>query len=539
MKRFVASVLSVCIMLSPIPISARQSATLAITSLDRGSLKPFQKLTIRGSGFDPAGAISVVFTPRARGSKVSVPAFAATTTAIEVIVPPIPDTTNGFGFGATDVQVVQVTATAVSSSNVQTGFDIQPMRSVSSRGSLLRGYLRALRPVLEQAKTGSRASDATRAAVDAYLQSQTELLEKVERIVNDASYATTLTTGDNSQLVLDARALQYTDQLLMAFMEGTQTFTPTSARASVRRQDLPPCDPGYEEQIYNDLICTVTQGILHESTPWIGAGLVVAGGLVVAVAGTMQVALIALTASVVAIGLALIAAHFIVASAIGATAGGAASIDNGLPFSESVRDQGQKLLDTAREYGAAVPQLADRAMGVFATTAHAAGVPSGGPQGGLPINLPGQETSSGQTVMTITGSGNSATVQRYTAPLTQGTRALADARQAAPVASRYDGSYSGTVNWFASDGEDSLTGSLGLSMTVSGGRVTVTAPVGGSGTVSANGGASGSAGGFGFTCTWSGSFSAAAATGPASGGGVFSCTDSEGRAWGGWSGSRR
>src|SRR5258708_2217144 len=102
--------------------------------------------------------------------------------------------------------------------------------------------------------------------------------------------------------------------------------------------------------------------------------------------------------------------------------------------------------------------------------------------------------------------------------------AVAEVRLPAPTASMFDGSYSGSITWYAFDGEDSLSGTLGLSISVAGGRISVGAPVGGTGTVGASGGAGGSASGFGFSCGFSGGFVASAATGPASGGGTFGCS---------------
>lgn len=542
MKRFIAAALIVCLALAPVPVDARQAAAPAIASLDRASVKPFQKLVIRGSGFDPNGAISVVFMPRSRGSRVSVPAYAATTTTLEVIVPPIPETTNGFGFGATDVQVVQVGDSAVSASNVHTGLDIQPMTAVPAsirKGALLRGYYRALRSALEATRDGARASDATRSAVNSYLQAQNELVEKIDRIIADPGYATTVATGDNTQLVLDARALQFADQLLLAFMEGADSYVPTSARHRVVAADVPVCDPQTGEINADALVCNIAQSVVRQSNRLSAGALLAAGAVVVVGALYFQVPLIALTGGIVAVGLAVAAANYLVGSAVCATMGETASLDNGLPFSEVMRDQGRKMLATAREYGAAVPVIANAAMDVFATSAHAAGVPSTGPQGGMAVNVPGQDPANGQMLMTFRGADAAATAERYAAPVAQGSRPAAESRQPAPAIGNFDGSYSGTVNWFASQGGSTLSGTLGVSLTISGGRITVTAPIAGSGSVSAAGAAGGTVNGGGLACSWSGSFTAAASTGPASGGGVFGCSSAEGRTWGGWNASRR
>ena len=170
--------------------------------------------------------------------------------------------------------------------------------------------------------------------------------------------------------------------------------------------------------------------------------------------------------------------------------------------------------------------------------------PGKGPQ--LPEVAPGrwiavlkEGVDPDQFAQELRGRGRDATTERVTATATASSKPLADVKLPAPAAGLFDGSYSGSISWYAFDGEDSLSGSLGLSLSVAGGRITVTAPVGGSGSVGASGGAGGSASGLGFSCGFSGGFVAGAATGPASGSGTFGCSSPDGRAWGGWSVARR
>lgn len=545
MKRGIALVLVVCLVASsPAPLAARQLSGISIASIDRGSVKPFQKIVIRGSGFTPAtAAISVVFIPRSRGQKVTVPAYSATASSIEVIVPPVPDPANtSFGFGAFDVQVVQVTTSAVSSSNVM-GLDIAPMTAVPSslrRGAVVRGYLRALRSALEAARTGPRATPQSAAAIDTYLSSQAELLGKVDRIVADGSYATTLPTGDNAQFVIDARALQFADQMLLAYMEGIESFSATSTRDVATTLEFPACDPDTGEIDMNATICAAAQALLRNARPVVVGMLVAAGAVVLVGALGFGAPMMGLAGGIVAIGMTSLAVSYMINhSAICASVASAAALTEPIPFSEAMRDQGRKLLDTAREYGAAVPAIANAAMDVFATTAHAAGTPSTGPQGGLAVNIPNQDPADGHAMLAVRGSGTSATTERLAASSSASTRAIADARLPALTASIFDGSYSGSVTWFATDGEESLSGTLGVSLSIAGGRVTVSAPIPGGGTVSATGSTSGSVNGGGLSCGFSGGFTSKGTTGAASGGGVFGCRSSDGSVWGSWGVSRR
>jgi len=541
MRKFVSAALVWCVVASPIPIAARQSATVSIASLSRASVKPFQRLVITGSGFQPAtSAISVVFNPRQRGVKISVPAYAVSATQVEVIVPPIPDPQNsGFGFGAVDVQVLQISNDTVSSSNVLTGLDLVPMTAVPAAmkaGALTRGYVRVLQTLLSSTKSGSRATPATQAAIDTYLTAQNEILTNIDRIIADPTSATTINTGDNSQLVLDAPALRFTDQMLLGYLEGVSTFA-ASRESAMHAAALPSCEPDTGDLDANNLLCGFFRSVASETAKWGGWVLVGGGAVAVAAAVIAQSPLIALTAGVVAVGLALVAANYLVGTYILSTAAGA---NDSISYSETIRDQGRKILDTAKEYGAALPVADIAAMDLFATNAAAAEIPSQGPQGGTAVTMPGRDPSGGGSTVTVfRGRGTAATAERVTVPAGASTKPIADVRLPAAAAGIFDGSYTGSISWYAFDGEDSLTGTLGLALSVAGGRITVTAPVGGTGSVGASGGAGGSASGLGFTCGFSGGLVANAATGPASGSGTFGCSSPDGRAWGGWSVARR
>lgn len=541
MRKFVSAALVLCVVASPIPIAARQSTGVSIASLSRTSVKPFQKLVITGSGFLPAtSAISVVFNPKQRGVKISVPAYSVSSTQVEVIVPPIPDPQNGgFGFGAVEVQVLQISSDTVSSSNVLAGLDVAPMTAVPASlkpGALTRGYVRVLQTLLTSARSGPRATPATQAAIDTYLQAQNEILGKIDHVVADGSYATTVNTGDTSQLVLNAQALRFSDQVLLAYLEGVSAFA-ASRESAVRAAALPSCDPDTGDLDTNSLLCGFFRGVASETAKWAGWTLVTGGAVVLAAAVIMESPLIALTASIVAVGLAMVTANYLIGQYIISTAAGAG---DSVSYSETIRDQGRKILDTAKEYGAAIPVANFAAVDLFATNAAAAEIPSTGPQGGTALSMPGRDPQGGgNTVTVFRGKGPTATTTRVTAPATASTKPIAEVTLPAAAASIFDGSYSGSITWYAFDGEDSLSGTLGLALTVAGGRITVTAPVTGSGSVSANGGSGGSATGFGFTCGFSGGMVASAATGPASGSGTFGCSSPDGRAWGGWSVARR
>lgn len=117
--------LALAIALTAAHVAAQGS--IFITFPDRAAAATLGSLGINGNGFDPANsAISVVFT--ARGAvTATVPVYFSNATTIHVLVPPLVDAATGNLFDvptSADLQVVQVSASSVITSNVIGGIPI-------------------------------------------------------------------------------------------------------------------------------------------------------------------------------------------------------------------------------------------------------------------------------------------------------------------------------------------------------------------------------------------------------------------------------
>jgi hypothetical protein len=231
MKRALSAVLIVAALTQAVaPLLAQQpgAPVVTITSMDRGSVRPFDRLVISGSGFQPeSAAISVLFTPRQHGLPVVVPVFSATATQVEVIVPTFLDPVRSdFGFGSADVQVTRDHAM---SSNVLTGLDVAPVPTLPASvgtGRVTSAFMRMSLQFLSAANAD--ASPAERTAFTAFAAAQTALLAKVETVVANPASAAAGTTIDSAPFVIDGPMLRASDR----FIAATSPASPFSATAS-------------------------------------------------------------------------------------------------------------------------------------------------------------------------------------------------------------------------------------------------------------------------------------------------------------------
>jgi hypothetical protein len=145
---------------------------VTITSLEPATVRPFGSLVITDSGFQPASAeIAVVIKSGSSGplpAKVvptAIPVHVATSTRIEVAIPPLVDAnTAGLTSGQVDVQVVQTTSTSLMTSNALTGLTVsavRPLPSGMAPGSVTRGYIRSALNVLGEARSLRRSATGT------------------------------------------------------------------------------------------------------------------------------------------------------------------------------------------------------------------------------------------------------------------------------------------------------------------------------------------------------------------------------------------
>lgn len=110
------------------------------------SVRPFGRFGIDGTGVLPDEADIAVVIESASAMPVAIPVDSATSTHIEAIVPPLLDSvTTAFTSGPVTVQVVQVTASSVMTSNLLQGLTVSPVLALTGgvrAGALTRAYVR-------------------------------------------------------------------------------------------------------------------------------------------------------------------------------------------------------------------------------------------------------------------------------------------------------------------------------------------------------------------------------------------------------------
>ncbi len=200
---------------------------VTITALDASQAAPYSTLEITGTGFSPsnsaisvlilsnAGATSTCSSPRGAKSPtivpIAVPAFAATSTTLTIVVPPVMNVANGaFTASAVKVQVVQVSKTTVNSSTIASGLCVSNMPQVPAKvpaGAVTRGYLNIGLNVLTDTINGAKSSFRSKLTT---LRNQQQTLEgQVDAIVENprGSVRFTLTTKDGNPFILDSEML--------------------------------------------------------------------------------------------------------------------------------------------------------------------------------------------------------------------------------------------------------------------------------------------------------------------------------------------
>ncbi len=228
---------------------------LIVTGIDRTTARPFDLVTLSGTGFDPANsAISVYVSPAASVLPIAVPVVWATSTSVTFAAPPLLEMYVGaFTSGPVKLQVIAAVGSKLSTSDFFTGLTIAAPRSVTvSSGKMTRAFLQSAFAV----------ADTTRQALGPgelgarLLQLQTDLttvINGVSSIISNPAATVTLPTA-NGSFVLDKQVVDILDTLALAYAEGFNTPAPnagaTTAIAAGRAvgpfANSPPC-------LYTDL----------------------------------------------------------------------------------------------------------------------------------------------------------------------------------------------------------------------------------------------------------------------------------------------
>ena len=545
-SRALSTVLIVCtFMQAAVPLLARQAAPpgITITSMDRGSVRPFDRLVIRGSGFQPAtAAISVLFVPKQHGVAIVIPVHSANTTQVEVIVPTFLDPTGGnFGFGQADVQVVQVTRDHVMSSNVLSGLDVAPLPTLPDSvgaGRVTRAFMRLSLEFLTAAREA--ASPQAQAAFKTFQDEQALMLAKVELVVANPGSAEGVRTIDSSSFVVNAAMLKASDRLIAAYLNSIAPLTQPDRLARDRSQGLAfgTCSPDTGDSELDQRICDARIAGLDSARKWLASIAATAGALAVVVAIFTTGPLMMGLGAAAGAGLVLAGAAQLAYMCQSGQLAAAILASEAPPPVETFRDHSRKMLEGARDTNgvsitSASAAAADSTELVFARVP---APPSLAPKGGTTLAAPSSDQSaSGRDMITFQGSGATTVTTRLKVPSMQSTQTLAEARTSPPLANGFDGAYNGLLTWSRTDGKETSGGQEVVAFTVGSGRITATSPFAATGSVNSAGVITGFTGvsPAGFSCSFSGVLGIAAS------GGSLGCAPKDGLfTWGSWSAAR-
>jgi hypothetical protein len=177
---------------------------------------PLLPLTIGGSGFDPSGgsAISVRFIPENGAPAVTVPVTAVNSNGLQTSVPPFFDVASGNSTSVVvDVQVVEISGSTVSTSNIITGLKVDSLPAVPAGvppGALTSTFLRAS---LNVSSIPQLATLGT--TLGQYNSELSALISAANQIANNPSITISVPTSGGPML-LNAQTLTVSDQILQA-----------------------------------------------------------------------------------------------------------------------------------------------------------------------------------------------------------------------------------------------------------------------------------------------------------------------------------
>ncbi len=198
--------------------------SIGIVSLSTTQADPFTILTITGSGFDAThSAISVLFTPAGGGPAIAVPVVSARSTSLDVPVPILPGPAGNLTGGAATIQVVQFDGVTLSTSNVMTGFQVNPPAAIPAgvgTGVVTRAFLNSTLAIV-QTVIGAASGDPNLAdlvaSLNAYASAVNALLPAINTIANDPSQVVVVPSGSGT-VSLNGSILAISDQLIWAYV---------------------------------------------------------------------------------------------------------------------------------------------------------------------------------------------------------------------------------------------------------------------------------------------------------------------------------
>ncbi|OFW41020.1 MAG: hypothetical protein A3J29_13520 [Acidobacteria bacterium RIFCSPLOWO2_12_FULL_67_14b] len=508
------------IVLALCAVSVAAQSSISLTALDRQTVATLGSLVVNGNGFDPANAaISVVVAPRG-GVAVSVPAYFANAVALKIVVPPLVETATSRLFDVpvvAEVQVVQVSATAVVTSNVLGGLTIEPAPSTSAPpGALTKAWLlltRDVQGILRAALAANprfaRVVDRSR-ALDAEWQA---MIDVATAIAGDPGRTMTLATTNGDPFVVTSDALRVSDRIAYAIAKEVSAELSAVAGAAAAAPAAVTCPPTTGDPQADQMFCSLHgyyDPLATRGPAMIQTGAALAYGMPLSVLGGQAAAGIGaagIVSEATATGLGL--AMGPVTSHVSAYATGAALPSAGSTFT----DLGLSILDNFTFLGLPITSGINAAVQLAAEYEQAANAPNGPsatvPRQGVVVAAPPQRVPANtRPVIAYQGLGISSTARWLAAAGTQQILPILSVTLPPPEIARFNGLYSGSVNGSCSSpGEATVATPGAVSMTVSSGTIAITSGGTGSGTVTASGQvSSGAAAVAGATCRWGGRF---------------------------------
>jgi sugar lactone lactonase YvrE len=248
-----------------VTVQSNYPATLAITSLNKASLQPFESLTILGTGFEPLNsAISVLLIPSAGGIPVAVPAYDIRTNSVKIIVPPVLHKTNGLSSGPVGVQVVQFSGQFFMASGVQSGLSVSALPFIPANvqtGAITKAYLIGALNVADTIKSSSISNmDLIELAadLDPFKSDLDSVLSAIETILTQPHQTVTLPTLNDTPFILDLATLENIDRLILGSVQQflAQVQPPTNGASTIFSQHeknrLLPLKSSSCPQLYGD-----------------------------------------------------------------------------------------------------------------------------------------------------------------------------------------------------------------------------------------------------------------------------------------------
>ena len=212
-----------------------------LTTLSTMATSPFASLSIFGTGLTQAtSAVSVKFIPGNGNPAIIVPVSTPSSTALQVMVPPLFDPTSGGSIsGVVDVQVIQVSGSTLTTSNLIKGLQIAALRPVPTGtpvGARTAAFLNFILEAFSRTQTllsSNPALSPIAATSPNYKSNLSMLISAINTITINPNTSASFSAADGSTVTLDAKTLAISDQTVQALVAELASKTQVAAAVSI------------------------------------------------------------------------------------------------------------------------------------------------------------------------------------------------------------------------------------------------------------------------------------------------------------------